>query len=59
MTFQQIRAIAVERGVRVVGVKKCDIVRAIQRQEGHIPCFDTGKASECGQLHCLWLEACR
>jgi DNA-binding IscR family transcriptional regulator len=58
MTFAEIKQIAVEQGIRVVGVKKTDIVRAIQKQEGNTPCFASGKASECGQPHCLWSAVC-
>ena len=58
MTFAEIKQIAVGHGIRVVGVKKIDIVRAIQRQEGNTTCFASGKATECGQAHCLWSAAC-
>jgi len=59
MTFAEIKQIAIEHGVRVVGVKKIDIVRAIQKKEGNIPCFASGKVTECGQTHhCLWTAAC-
>jgi hypothetical protein len=58
MTFTEIKQIAIEQGIRVVGVKKTDIVRAIQKQEGNAPCFASGKAAECGQLHCLWFAVC-
>jgi hypothetical protein len=58
MTFAEIKQIAVGHGVRFVGVKKFEIVRAIQKQEGNTPCFASGKATECGQPHCLWSAAC-
>ena len=58
MTYEQIKEIARERGIRIAGVKKVDVVRAIQVQEGNEPCFATGRASECSQMHCLWLKAC-
>jgi len=58
MTFAEIKQIAIEHGIRVGGVKKADIVRAIQSQEGNTPCFATGKAAECGQPHCKWAAAC-
>jgi len=58
MTFAEIKKIAIEQGIRVVGVKKIDIVRAIQKQEGNSPCFASGKVAECGQPHCLWFAAC-
>ncbi|HEY4745849.1 MAG TPA: SAP domain-containing protein [Desulfuromonadaceae bacterium] len=58
MTFEEIKAIARERGIRIAGVKKVEIVRAIQAQEGNEPCFGTGRAAECGQPRCLWVKAC-
>ena len=58
MTFAEIKKIAVELGIRVVGVKKTDIVRSIQKQEGNTPCFASGKATECGQPHCQCFAAC-
>jgi hypothetical protein len=58
MTFAEIKQKAIEHGIRVVGVKKTDIVRAIQIQEGNTPCFASGKVAECGQTHCLWLTVC-
>lgn len=59
MTFNQIKTMAAEHSIRVVGVKKTDIVRVIQLKEGNQPCFDSGKAAECGQSGCLWINACR
>jgi hypothetical protein len=58
MTFAEIKKIASGHGIKAVGVKKVDIVRAIQNQEGNTPCFASGKVAECGQLHCLWVAAC-
>lgn len=58
MTFDQIRNIARELGIRVFGMKKADIVKAIQVREGNEPCFATGRSSDCGQPHCLWVRIC-
>lgn len=58
MTFEKIRNIARELGIKVVGVKKADIVRAIQLREGNQPCFATGRAADCGQPNCLWIRIC-
>jgi hypothetical protein len=58
MKFAEIKAIAKEMGIKVVGVKKADMVREIQVREGNEPCFATGRVSDCGQPHCLWFEAC-
>lgn len=58
MTFDKIKQIATEHGIKVGKVKKIDIVRLIQSKEGNIPCFATGRMSECGQSNCLWATAC-
>lgn len=58
MTFAEIKKIASEQGIKIFGVKKVDIVRSIQKQEGNTPCFASGKVAECGQMHCLWIAAC-
>lgn len=58
MKLQQIKEIANSRGLQTGKMKKSEIVRAIQADEGNEPCFDTGKAAECGQLNCLWREDC-
>jgi len=58
MTLAKIKQIAAEHGIRITGVKKADLVRAIQTHEGNNPCFASGRASECGQPNCLWFAAC-
>lgn len=58
MKLQQIREIAILRGLKTGKMKKGEIVRAIQAEEGNYPCFDTGVMAECEQLHCLWREDC-
>lgn len=58
MTLVQIKQIAAQQGIKVVGLKKADIVRAIQLKEGNAPCFASGKRNECGQADCLWHVAC-
>ena len=58
MTFAEIKDIARERGIRIAGVKKVEIVRAIQAQEGNEPCFATGRSADCCQPRCLWIKAC-
>ncbi len=58
MKLAEIKQIASERSIRVGGLKKVDIIRTIQQQEGNTPCFSTGKAKECGQADCLWMSVC-
>ena len=59
MKMEQIRAIAAQRGIKAGKLKKSDLIRALQKAEGNEACFDTGRSGECGQLECLWREACR
>lgn len=59
MRIEEIKEIARIRGVKTGKMKKADIIRAIQQLEGNPACFDTGKATECGQDNCLWREDCK
>ena len=59
MKVEQIRAIAAQRGLKAGKMKKGDLIRSIQKEEGNDACFDTGKAQQCGQQDCLWREDCR
>ncbi|MDD2851594.1 MAG: Rho termination factor N-terminal domain-containing protein [Desulfuromonadaceae bacterium] len=58
MKLEQIKEIAKEHGIKAGKMKKAEIVRAIQLAEGNEICFETGKASECGQEECLWRTDC-
>ncbi|GLI39500.1 SAP domain-containing protein [Geobacter hydrogenophilus] len=59
MNLTDIKKIAVQHGLSTTKLKKVEIVRAIQAEEGNTPCFDTGLASECGQTNCLWRDDCK
>ncbi|MCX8043273.1 MAG: SAP domain-containing protein [Desulfobacterota bacterium] len=63
MKINEIRAKAKALGLNIaLGMKKPDIIRAIQIREGNTPCFQTNP-DQCGQSGCLWrqdcLKACR
>lgn len=47
-----------ERGIRVSNMKKVDIIRAIQQEEGNNACYNTNSADTCGQVDCLWRDDC-
>jgi len=57
MEMSDIRKRAKEFGVKVQGVKKADMIRAIQTAEGNTPCFATGR-EKCDQVGCCWREDC-
>ncbi len=52
-----VRRIAKEMGLKTSGVKKADLIRAIQVTEGNFPCFGTAK-EYCDQVNCFWREDC-
>lgn len=58
MKMLEVKEIAKKLGVTTVKLDKGELIRAIQSEEGNIPCFGIGKATECGQSGCLWREDC-
>ena len=58
MKLEEIKEIAKQHNIKVVKLKKADLVRAIQEAEGNEVCFETGKANSCGQDLCRWREDC-
>ena len=57
MVVKKIKAIAKKRGINPQGMKKAELVRAIQVNEGNIPCYQTAKDS-CDQFDCCWRDDC-
>jgi hypothetical protein len=58
MKLEEIKEIAKQYNIRTGKTKKSDLVRTIQFNEGNEQCFDSGKATLCGQDTCLWREDC-
>ena len=58
MKVDEIREIARRHNIKSGKAKKAELVRAIQQAEGNEPCFDSGKAAQCGQEGCQWREDC-
>ncbi|MEW5745375.1 MAG: Rho termination factor N-terminal domain-containing protein [Nitrospirota bacterium] len=58
MKLQEIREIAKERGIKGGKMKKQELIRAIQQDEGNEPCFATGRIETCEQHGCLWRNDC-
>lgn len=57
MKMDEIRRKAVKIGLNAQGMKKVELVRAIQSAEGNVACFDTEKG-DCDQLACCWRKDC-
>ena len=58
MKLQEVKRIAKKMGLDPAKLTKDELIRAIQVEEGNVPCFGAGKAAECGQSVCLWREDC-
>ena len=58
MKMNDIKEIARQRGINPSKMKKIDLIRAIQADEGNPACCSTGTKNECGQDKCLWREDC-
>jgi hypothetical protein len=58
MKLEEIKEIAKQHDIKVAKLKKAELVKAIQAAEGNDVCFDSGKASYCGQSECLWRSDC-
>jgi len=58
MKLDEIRIIASQHNIKAGRATKCDLVRAIQRAEGNLTCFNSNSSGVCGQDACLWREDC-
>jgi hypothetical protein len=58
MKMQEIKEIAQSMDIASGKLKKSELIRVIQRKEGNMDCFDTGRAAHCGQPNCLWRPDC-
>ncbi|MHB8422824.1 MAG: hypothetical protein ACYC9S_10870 [Leptospirales bacterium] len=58
MRVEEIRQIARAKGVLPSHLKKSDLIRCIQRQEGNFECFGTAVDGVCSQWDCLWRADC-
>lgn len=58
MKLNEIKEIARQRGINPAKMKKIDLIRAIQQDEGNPVCCSTGNKEECGEADCLWRDDC-
>ncbi|MFP4415877.1 MAG: SAP domain-containing protein [Chitinispirillaceae bacterium] len=57
MNLTAVKAKAKESGVKIGKLRKDELIRAIQKQEGNFPCFGSAE-NECNQMDCMWREDC-
>jgi hypothetical protein len=57
MNMREVKEKAKALGINSFGMKKVDLIRAIQSKEGNNPCFMTG-LDLCDQYNCCWRSEC-
>ena len=57
MKMTDVKRKAKELGVKAGKMRKVDLVRAIQANEGNTPCYHTDLDS-CDQTNCCWRSDC-
>ena len=59
MNVNEIKTIARERGIKTGNLKKSDLIKTIQRDEGNGDCFGMLANGPCDQTACLWRTDCQ
>jgi hypothetical protein len=57
MKMQEVREMAKKLGINSFGKSKLELIREIQRKEGHFDCYGTADDS-CDQLECSFRSSC-
>lgn len=58
MKLDEIRQRAATVGIHSRGLRKAELIRAIQRSESNPVCFGTARRERCGELACCWRKDC-
>lgn len=58
MKIQGIKTIAKAKGINASGLKKPELIRAIQKTEGNFDCYGSATSGDCDQINCTWREDC-
>ncbi len=60
MLVTEVRTRAKTLGIKQANkIRKADLIRTIQRTEGHSDCFGAPWRLECAELDCCWREDCQ
>jgi hypothetical protein len=57
MTVKELQKMAKGLGIKTTGLRKAELVKAIQKAEGNFDCFGTA-TDNCDQANCLFLQDC-
>jgi len=58
MDMNEVKKMAWVRGLDPSCLKKVDLIRTIQKNEGNESCFQTGQVDMCDQDQCCWRDDC-
>lgn len=59
MILNEIKNMATKMNVDTDRISQNEIILAIQKAEGNIPCFGTDRKYHCPETNCLWEEDCK
>jgi len=59
MNLNEVKKLAKDRGLAPGRLRKAELIRSLQAQEGNPQCYNTNLSSTCGQPNCLWRPDCR
>ncbi len=59
MNLNDVKQLAKDRGLAPGRMRKAELIRSLQAQEGNPQCYSTNASSGCGQENCLWRSDCR
>lgn len=59
MKINDIKQLARDRGLVPGQMRKEEMIRALQAQEGNPQCYNTNLSADCGQSNCLWRSDCK
>jgi len=58
MKINDVRKIAKGMDINTYGMKKMDIIRAVQQSENNVECFATEMVGYCKEDKCSWRDDC-
>jgi hypothetical protein len=58
MRMAEVKEKAKQLGIKPGRMRKAELIRAIQKAEGNIPCFQTD-VDACGETGCCWRDDCQ
>ena len=58
MKMADIQKKAKAMGIKPGKMKKAELIRMIQTEEGNFSCFQTSDSGQCSQESCCWRDDC-